>query len=97
MSKEEKENIFKKLLSELDNLLLDKRGKPFSISNLPLNTVSLVIFHSDPDDDFLCPLMEESIDDIQRDLYFEMIYIGKHFNKFPKKFKDRILGYSCEI
>lgn len=41
--------------------------------------------------------MEESIDDIQRDLNFEMIYIGKHFNKFPKKVKDRILGYSREI
>lgn len=97
LSKEEKENIFQKLLSELDNLLIDERGKPFRISNLPLNTVSLVIFNSDPDDNFLCPLMEETIDDIEKDLRFKMIYIGKHFNKFPKKVKDSILCYSREI
>lgn len=92
---EEKKNILQKLLSELDCLLIDKQGNPFHLCDLPPNTLSLVMFNGDPNDDFPFPLIEESIDDIQ--INFQMIYIGRHFNKFPSKVKDRILAHSHEI
>lgn len=95
LSEEEKEKLFPKLLSELDDLLVDENKNPFRISKLPPNKVSLVMFHSDPDDDFPSPLLKETTDDI-RDLNFEIIYIGKHFDKFPSNVKDRILGRSDE-
>ena len=83
------------MLSELDCLLIKKRGKPFHICDLPPNTFSLVMFHSDPNDDFPCPLIEETVDDIQINFY--MIYVGRHYHPLPAKVKDRILGYSDEV
>lgn len=40
--------------------------------------------------DFPWPLIEETVDDIQ--INFEIIYIGKRFNKLPKIVADRISG-----
>lgn len=86
------------MLSKLDNFLIDKQRNRFQISTfLAINTTSLFMFHSNPDDDFPFPLIEEVIDDNQNDLAFKMFYIGKHYNKLRTKVSDNISAYSHDI
>jgi len=92
----EKENEWEELSSEFDRLLQNGKGEPFHLSQLSLNTILLVMFdgHLDFNQDFPWPLIEETRDYIQ--INFEIIYIGKHFNKLPKRVADRILGRALD-
>lgn len=91
LSEEEKEKTWKTLSSEFDKLREYERGEPFKVSSRPPNTIFLVMFdgHSDFNQDFAWPLIEEILDDIQ--IKFEIIYIGKHFNKLPRKVANKIM------
>lgn len=48
----------------------------------------------DSNQDFPWPLIEDTVDDIQ--INFEIIYIGKHFNKLPKIVANRISGRALD-
>lgn len=88
-NKESKEHILKQLQSKIDSILTNGR-----LSDLPLNTLLLVMFDGWEyvSYDWPSSLIEENINDIQTN--FEMIYFGDRFNQLPKKMADRILGHS---
>ena len=81
----------KKFLSDLDRLLNPGKRESFHLSNCPPNTSILVmldnraIFNSD----YPWLLIEETLNDIQ--IKFEIVYIGKHFDKLQAKFQVMLL------
>lgn len=92
MSEEEKDNEWEALSSELHGILQNRQGEPFQLSPISPDTNLLVMFDGrfDFNQDFPWPLIGDTIGDIQEN--FEIIYIGKHFNKLPKAVADRISG-----
>lgn len=81
MSKSQKENIEKNILLEFDSLL----ENDVHVSDLPSNTPILVICDlcPCPYDGFPWDLIEETIDDMQKD--FKIIYVGPCSDMLPPK------------
>lgn len=96
LCQQEKENEWEKLSSAFGNLLQNAQGQPFHLSKCPPDTILLVMFDGSPDfkPDFPWPLIEETIDDVR--INFEIVYIGKHFNKLPKTVAGRISGRALD-
>lgn len=96
LRQEEKESEWEKLSSAFGRLLQNRQGNPYHISKWSPNTILLVLFDGRPDftQEFPSPLIEETIDDVR--INFEILYIGKHFNKLPKTVADRISGRALD-
>lgn len=81
------------MLAQLEFVLSEGREKPIHLSG-PL---IFIVFDYDIDinRNFLWPLIEEIIDDIQ--ISFEMVYLGSQFDVFPREAKKIIVGHSHNI
>ena len=78
-----------------DNILTDRRGEPFHISDLSLNTQLLVMFDGAKEafhKRLLFSSIEKNNDDIQ--INFGILYFGNHFNELPEKLLYRVLGHA---
>lgn len=96
LSPEQKESEWEALSSQFERLLQNRQGEPFQLSKIPPDTILLVIFDGQFgfNQDFPWPSIEDTVDDIK--INFEIIYIGKHFNKLPKIVADRISGRALD-